>query len=761
MSSIAKEIEEAAALRQRIEEEREKGEEYGEALNCVANVIKRVIGKYNTFPLSWINYMDNIKEFGIDDEKVAKAYEELHELFEINDFVNFTSKEEAYEKAREKLINEIENASDEENKAEANENLEKFEKAVDIISNATIQERMYYCANTRYGNFEYKYTLKDFYDLACQKYSEVLLDDYADKLRFYDEYINMIKFNKKLESMSDEEIKNLYISALNSNEQIEIIDKEIASLESKKEELNNQLEKKKREGEAKLPSIEEIEKQIKTDEIQLKKVYDGLVFMGIDPEQNQNYITKKEELEKRKGIKDNPKQAVEFLPEIIELKDKINKINAQIQTQNSIKESTIKEIAENKESIHNTSREEIENKLRQMSGLDFKALNLLENVDDEKYLSKFRYYLSDNSKDRAVNAIKEYLQFLEQNISNDEKKLNDSKTNIENIMARIEKQNDYIKKTDSRIKQIEEEQKKYNDLLSDVKLEVCSNRGMHINEDIFSHENYRNFTQEELETFNKILELDKAISEARKTHRADYGVRDDTEFFNHCKYRAESMAWYENNKARLENEKLSILEKHEIKQQIKNYEKGQSEEEDKYKDETIIQKEKEYKELQHSHYNALTKMCNLVNGYAQKKYPEVYNVGRPSIYVGSDYYGEPTLKINEYYKEKRTKLNKELNREKVCKDNECRELENLNEALRTSQEEIHKSEEVIEKLKRKKDRFTTYIDRVETGGLFPGEEARRLYNQLNPDELDINSPTYESEFNQQLGIEEETTGKTR
>ena len=61
MSSIAKEIEEAAALRQRIEEEREKGEEYGEALNCVANVIKRVIGKYNTFPLSWINYMDNIK----------------------------------------------------------------------------------------------------------------------------------------------------------------------------------------------------------------------------------------------------------------------------------------------------------------------------------------------------------------------------------------------------------------------------------------------------------------------------------------------------------------------------------------------------------------------------------------------------------------------------------------------------------------------------------------------------------------------------
>lgn len=757
MSSIAKEIEEAAALRQRIEEEREKGKEYGEAVNCVYYAVSHV-GNSSYFPLVWIDYMDRVKELGIDDEKVARMYERLKERTDGKIFCGFASKEDAYEKAREKLINEIENASDEEKKVKAKEELEKFEKALDIISNATIQEIMYVCGNHT-PDSEYKDDLKDFYDLACQKYSGALLNVYADKLRFYDEYISIIKFNKKLESMSDEEIKNLYISALNSNEQIEIIEKEIASLESKKEELNKQLEKKKREGEANLPSIEEIEKQIKTDEIQLKKVYDGLVFMGIDPEQNQNYITKKEELEKRKGIKDNPKQAVEFLPEITELKDKINEINEKLQNQNSIKESTIKEIAENKESIHNTSREEIENKLRQMSGLDFKALNLLENVDDEKYLSKFRYYLSDNSKDRAVNAIKEYLQFLEQNISNDEKKLNDSKTNIENIMARIEKQNDYIKRTDSRIEQIEEEQKKYDDLLSDAKLNVCSNRWMYITQDISSYENYANFTQEELETFNKILELDKAIREAEETHKADY--KGGWDFDACCRRAAESMARYENNKARLENEKLSILEKHEIKQKIKNYEKEQSEKEDKYKDETIIQKEKEYKELKDSRDNALEKMRNLVNGYVQKKYPEVYRVGTPSIYVGSDYGGEPVLKIDEYYEEQRTKLGKELNRENVYKDNGCRELKNLNESLKASQEEIHKSEEVIEKLKRKKDRFITYIDRVETGGLFPGKEARMLYNQLNPDELDINSPTYESEFNQQLGIEEETTGKTR
>lgn len=760
MSSIAKEIEEAAALRQRIEEEREKGEEYEEAFRSVYYPLHDVIGGYSDLTLYWVDYMDSIKELGIDDEKVARVYEQIKKgTIDGKLFGNFASKEEAYEKAREKLINKIENAPDEDKKVKAKEELEKFEKALDIISNATIQERMYCCANNGWSRRNYEGDMKDFFDLAFQKYSKALLDSYADKLRFYDEYINIIKFNKKLESMSDEEIKKLYISTLNSNKQIETIEQEIANLESEKEELTNQLEKKKREEEAKLPSIEEIEKQIKTDEIQLKKVYDGLVFMGIDPEQNQNYITKKEELEKRKGIKDNPKQAVEFLPEITELKDKINEINEKLQNQNSIKESTIKEIAENKESIHNTSREEIENKLRQMSGLDFKALNLLENVDDEKYLSKFRYYLSDNSKDRAVNAIKEYLQFLEQNISNDEKKLNDSKTNIENIMARIEKQNDYIKRTDSRIEQIEEEQKKYDDLLSDAKLNVCSNRWMYITQDISSYENYANFTQEELETFNKILELDKAIREAEETHKADY--KGGWDFDACCRRAAESMARYENNKARLENEKLSILEKHEIKQKIKNYEKEQSEKEDKYKDETIIQKEKEYKELKDSRDNALEKMRNLVNGYVQKKYPEVYRVGTPSIYVGSDYGGEPVLKIDEYYEEQRTKLGKELNRENVYKDNGCRELKNLNESLKASQEEIHKSEEVIEKLKREKDRFITYIDRVETGGLFPGKEARMLYNQLNPDELDINSPTYESEFNQQLGIEEETTGKTR
>lgn len=631
------------------------------------------------------------------------------------------------------------------------EELKNFENALDTLSNGRIQEWLFIISEALDSNMYTSYFGNNSKELATKMFSNKELRMYKEKLEFYDKYINIIKFNKKLESMSDEEIKNLYISALNTDKQIESIDQEIASLEKEKEELTKQLEKKKSE-EVNQPSTEEIEKQIKADEAQLKKVYDGLVFMGFDPEQNQKYIKMKEELDKGKRIKDNPKEAIEFLPEIIELKNKINEIDEKLQNQNSLKESTIKEIEERKERVNSTQREEIENKLRQMSGLDFRALDLLKNADEIDLLT-FNGYLTSNSKERAIAYIKDYLSPpIEKNISDEEAKINNYQMRIENINRGIEGYNTNIKEVDSQIDTIKEKQKKYEDFLHDGKLYACTTwRRYNINSDL----TWANFTQEESETFNKALELRKAIEDARETQENDYGGKFDILY----KCATHSKDLYEKNKAELENEKLSIFEKHNIKQSIKDYEKAESKREEKYKNETIIQKGKEFEELKQSLSNTVSKMHSLVNVYMQEKYPEVYLPSRPAIYMENG--SENIARLNYYYTNQRDQLGKTLEQKMSYRKAQCEEIERSNENLKAVQEEIHKSEEKIEKLKSQKNRFNTYMDRAETGELIPTNNSKYLYKQLNADELDINNPTYESEFNQQLGIEEETTAKTR
>lgn len=773
MSSIAKEIEEAAALRQRIEEEYPNAMECTNALKFVADTVVQQIGTpYGKdhpmiAEILYLYYADSVKEIYDEKEEIISETESMKSFISFNNPFGlqkkFWPKEAAFEETKRILNEKATTAKSEEERLKNSEELKNFENALDTLSNGRIQEWLFIISEALDSNMYTSYFGNNSKELATKMFSNKELRMYKEKLEFYDKYINIIKFNKKLESMSDEEIKNLYISALNTNKQIESIDQEIASLENEKEELTKQLEKKKSE-EVNQTSTEEIEKQIKADEAQLKKVYDGLVFMGFDPEQNQKYIKMKEELDKGKRIKDNPKEAIEFLPEIIELKNKINEIDEKLQNQNSLKESTIKEIEERKERVNSTQREEIENKLRQMSGLDFRALDLLKNAD-EIDLSTFNSYLTSNSKERAIAYINEYkLPPIEKNISDEEAKINNYKMNIENINREIEGYNTNIKEVDSQIDKIKEEQKKYEDFLHDGKLCACTNLWWHkINDDLTG----ANFTQEESETFNKALELGKAIDDVGETLYHDYDG--ESNFNSKYHHALESKTRYEEKKAKLENEKLSIIEKHEIKQFIKDYEKGESKKEDKYKNETIIQKGKEFEELKQSLSNTISKMCSLVNGYMQEKYPEVYSTDYhcPALYIENGSvskipYHRPFLTAREtYYTRQRDELGKTLEQKMYYRNRQCEGLKSSNENLKAVQEEIHKSEEKIEKLKSQKDRFNTYMDRAETGELIPTDASKYLYKQLNADELDINNPTYESEFNQQLGIEEETTAKTR
>lgn len=742
MSSIAKEIEEAAALRQRIEEEREKGEEYEEAFRSVYYPLHDVIGGYSDLTLYWVDYMDSIKELGIDDEKVARVYEQIKKgTIDGKLFGNFASKEEAYEKAREKLINKIENAPDEDKKVKAKEELEKFEKALDIISNATIQERMYCCANNGWSRRNYEGDMKDFFDLAFQKYSKALLDSYADKLRFYDEYINIIKFNKKLESMSDEEIKKLYISTLNSNKQIETIEQEIANLESEKEELTNQLEKKKREEEAKLPSIEEIEKQIKTDEIQLKKVYDSLVFMGVDPEQNQKYITKKEELDKRKKNKHNPKQAVEFLPEIIELKDKINKINAQIQTQNSKKEVIID--GSEQKHVEEMSREEIENKLREMSGLDFKTLKLLE-ITKAEYLS-----FGDSSYEDILQAADKTLARIEKDISDEENKINNYKAEISRIPDDIEYHKNHLKTLANEKESLEVQQKQLNALLNDGKIEFYINYEDYLTNGIPDSTKAK-LTDEELKTFSEVLKLNNLYHEAETTFPKECGFESLSDFENEEYYARVRKEENESNKKKLKTVD-SIIDKVDLKRQIVSYEHKRQK-----KDNFIIERKEEIGRRLNSYRTAVEKMRELIAKNVKREYPEAYEAYNNTI--GRDIYFDCQAGNINSYKNQLQKINNSLNSNEEEQIRYKNGLTFLNDKLENLPIEISKSEEKISQLNEEREVIISY---KEKGGLFPRKEARRLYNQLNPDELDINSPTYESEFNQQLGIEEETTGKTK
>lgn len=739
MSSIAKEIEEAVALRQRIEEESTRAKEYEEAFRSVYYPLHDVIGGYSDFTLYWVDYMDSIKELGIDDKKVARVYEQIKKgTIDGKLFGNFASKEEAYEKAREKLINKIENASDEEKKVKAKEELEKFEKALDIISNATIQERMYCCANNGWSSYNYKDDMKDFFDLAFQKYSKALLDSYADMLRFYDEYINIIKFNKKLESMSDEEIKKLYISTLNSNKQIETIEQEIANFESEKEELTNQLEKKKREEEAKLPSIEEIEKQIKTDEIQLKKVYDSLVLLGVDPEQNQKYITKKEELDKRKKDKHNPKQAVEFLPEIIELKDKINKINAQIQTQNSKKEMVIDGNAQ--KHIEEMSREEIENKLREMSGLDFKTLKLLE-ITKAEYLS-----FGDSSYEDILQAADKTLARIEKDISDEKNKINNYKAEIDGI---IENRKNRLKTLANEKESLEVQQKQLNALLNNDKIEIYINYKDYLTNGI-PDSTKEKLTDEESKAFSEFLKSKSLYDEAVTTFPQECGFASYEELD-----RGASDA--NDRKKSNESEKQSkihrsIIEKVKLKRKIASYEHEQLE-----KDNFIIEQKEETLRRYHSFLTAKSKVEELIAGYIESEYPEVLAIkGTNGLTIKNSIHpSTPGIEIDKFCKDQLQKINDSLN------SNEEKQISyetSINDELENLSLKISKSEEKISQLNEEREVIISY---KEKGGLFPRKEAKLLYEQLNPDELDINSPTYESEFNQQLGIEEETTGKTR
>lgn len=740
MSSISKEIEKAVQLKTQIEEERPKAEEYETAIRYISELF----ASYTNAPdidsiydsLFYQYYMDQIQSI------VGEVYRVSDEIKYLNCCTYFSkladSKETALKITRSSINSELEGATNEKAKEDCEEKLRNFENAVTVISNATIKESGYLLANRpiELTNFNAD-TLNKAIDLAYENYSQRVLNSANTKLKFYDNYIGIIKFNKKLESLSDEDIIELYASMPNITETLRNVDKVISDFEKEKETLNKELEKTK--SEVKIPSAEEIE----NDEKELKNIYDNIAFLGINPEQNQRYISFKEALSRKKAMIENPESATEYSTEVLNIESQITEINKKIDAERNRKSSI-------KENIKNMSREEIENRLREASGLDFETLNILKNshwLQYQSHVIEQEYYI-----DQTRNKNESNIKYKTEKIEHDKFTLSrmlQEKASLETSIAEL----------DSIIEERKSKNEAISNFYNDPKLNYLLQLGRG-----YTMEQPNDLTQEEINLASSFATVESEYEELitglglKESNNPEANFRTKTRNAQEARNRYDS--WVE--KLNNPSEKLSFSEKHQLKKTISTYEK-----ERKTADDEVIEKNNNFNNIIQKYISLCYERDKVILNYAKLNCAEAYealkNINPQGAYSyygnticgisiswklnnGSPYYGAPLYGLREQ---------NELRVSHEYRLNNCNsQISEINESIETLEAEI-------KQLQEENAAERAFLSRVKNGEVYPSSEEQALYKQLDTSELDVNSEEYESEFKLQLGIEEESVGKTR
>lgn len=740
MSSISKEIEKAVQLKTQIEEERPKAEEYETAIRYISELF----ASYTNAPdidsiydsLFYQYYMDQIQSI------VGEVYRVSDEIKYLNCCTYFSkladSKETALKITRSSINSELEGATNEKAKEDCEEKLRNFENAVTVISNATIKESGYLLANRpiELTNFNAD-TLNKAIDSAYENYSQRVLNSANAKLKFYDNYIGIIKFNKKLESLSDEDIIELYASMPNITETLRNVDKVISDFEKEKETLNKELEKTK--SEVKIPSAEEIE----NDEKELKNIYDNIAFLGINPEQNQRYISFKEALSRKKAMIENPESATEYSTEVLNIESQITEINKKIDAVRNRKSSI-------KENIKNMSREEIENRLREASGLDFETLNILKNshwLQYQSHVIEQEYYIDQTRNKNETN-----IKYKTEKIEHDKFTLSrmlQEKASLETSIAELYS--------------IIEERKSKNEAISNFYNDPKLNYLLQLGRD-YTMEQPNDLTQEEINLASSFATVESEYEELITGLGLKESNQPEAEFRTKTRNAQEARNRYDSWVEKLNNpsEKLSFSEKHQLKKTISTYEK-----ERKTADDEVIEKNNNFNNIIQKYISLCYERDKVILNYAKLNCAEAYEAlkninpqGAYSYYGNticgiciswklfnrSPYYGAPLYGLRE---QNDLRVSHEY---RLYKCNS--QISEINESIETLEAEI-------KQLQEENAAERAFLSRVKNGEVYPSSEEQALYKQLDTSELDVNSEEYESEFKLQLGIEEESVGKTR
>lgn len=744
MSSISKEIEKAVQLKTQIEEERPKAKEYENAIRYISELF----ASYTNAPdinsifdsLFYQYYVDQIQSIVGEDYRISDEIRYLNCCTYFSKLAD--SKETALKITRSSINRELEGATDEKGKEDSEKKLRRFEDAVNVISNATIKESSYLlvnCPTLEHRNFKTD-SLSEAASSAYKNYSEYTLNSVSTKLKFYDNYIGIIKFNKKLESLSDEDIIELYASMPNITEAIKKADIAISNLENEKETLNKELENKK--SEVKIPSAEEIE----NDEKELKNIYDNIAFLGIDPEQNQRYISAKEALSRKKAMIENPESATEYSMEVSNIESQITEINKKIEEERNRKSSV-----ENKEGIKDMPREEIENRLREASGLDFETLNILKNSNSLQYQS-YNYMVQRD-------VINDILRKNESDIKIKTEKIEEQKLGLSRLIQDKEKLETSITELDSTIEEIKSKNEAISNFYNDPKLNYLLQLGR-----VYTMEQPKDITQEEINLASSFATVESEYEELitglvlKESNNIEGELRIITR--NAQEGRNNYDSWVE--KLNNPSEKLSFGEKHQLKKSISFYEK-----ERKAEDDEIIEKNNNFNNIIQKYISLCYERDKVILNYAKQNCAEAYEALKNKNTQGAySYYGNVSrglsvssiLCSNSLYLGAPLYGLRELN--ELRQRNEY-QLNYYNSRISSTNEYIETLEAEIKQLQEKNAAERAYLSRLEKGELYPSLEEQALYNQLDTSELDINSEEYESEFKQQLGIGEESVGKTR